>query len=108
VPVKKTSHKLGSLLDDVGLKVLGVYRIPCKCGKVYIGQTGRSTETRCKEHTRHLLYLYQPQKSAVAEHSIEWGHQIKFKDTEVLTKIAGYIDRLIKATEIRLHPNNIK
>jgi hypothetical protein len=45
---------------------------------------------------------------AVAERIIEWDHQIKFKDTEELTKTAGYMDRLIKeAIEIRLHPNNI-
>jgi hypothetical protein len=47
-------------------------------------------------------------KSVVTENSTEWGHQIKFKDTEVLTKTAGYMDRLIKeAIEIRMNPNNI-
>ena len=28
----------------------GVYKIPCECGKVYIGETGRSFNTRFKEH----------------------------------------------------------
>ena len=27
-----------------------VYRIPCECGKVYIGETGRSMQERIKEH----------------------------------------------------------
>jgi hypothetical protein len=45
--------------DDLGLKVLGVYRIPCECGDVYVGQTGRSMEARCKEHMRQIR-LEQP------------------------------------------------
>jgi hypothetical protein len=40
--------------DDLGVKVLGVYRIPRECGNVYTGQTGRSIEARCKEHMRHI------------------------------------------------------
>jgi hypothetical protein len=63
--------------------------------QVYVGQTGQSIETMCKEHTRHLC-LYQLEKSAVAEHSTEWGHHIKFRDIDVLAKTAGYMDRLIK------------
>ena len=27
-----------------------VYRIPCECGKVYIGETGRPIQDRIKEH----------------------------------------------------------
>jgi hypothetical protein len=48
----------------VGLKVAGVYSIPHECGKEHIRQTGRSTQTRCKEHTR-FLHLYQPEKKTV-------------------------------------------
>jgi hypothetical protein len=72
--------------------------------KVYAGQTGRSIETRCKEHTRYVC-LYKPDKSAVAEHSTELGHRIKFKNTEVLAKTARHI--VNEATEVRIHPNNI-
>jgi hypothetical protein len=44
----------------------------------------------------------------VVEHSIKFGHQIKFKDTEILAKTAGYMNKLVKeAAEIRLHLNNI-
>ena len=27
-----------------------VYRIPCECGKVYVGETGRPMQDRIKEH----------------------------------------------------------
>jgi hypothetical protein len=92
--------------DDLDLKEPGLYRIPCECGEVYVGQTGRSTETRCKEHVRHIR-LEQPEKSAVAEHSINSGHRIAFSSTSVLDKAAGYVDRLVKgASENRLNFNN--
>jgi hypothetical protein len=83
IPVKKTSYMFRSRKNDFGLKVSGVYSIPCEWGKVCVRQTGQSIETRCQEHTRHL---YQPDQSVVAQHSTERGHQIKFKDTEVLAK----------------------
>jgi hypothetical protein len=47
---------------------------------VCVGETGRSIETRCEEHEGHLC-LYKPDKSAVAEHSTESGHRIKFYET---------------------------
>jgi hypothetical protein len=45
------SHmKLSSLFRPVkhhlGLRILGVYRIPCECGRLYIGRTGRPVDIR--------------------------------------------------------------
>ena len=31
-----------------------VYKIPCECGKVYIGETGRAMQDRIKEHDRDI------------------------------------------------------
>jgi hypothetical protein len=77
-------------------------------GKVYVGQTGRSKTARCKEHERHIR-LCQPEKSAVEEHCLETGHRIELEEVTVLTRSAGYMDRLVKeAIEIRLHPDNFK
>ena len=33
-----------------------VYKIPCECGKVYIGETGRSMRERIKEHDRDIRF----------------------------------------------------
>jgi hypothetical protein len=105
VPVKKSRQLLRTAKEDLGLKIPGVYRIPCECGKVYIGQTGRSIDTRCKEHIRHIR-LDQPEKSAVAEHSINAVHKIDFNNVSVLDRASGYIDRLFKeAIQIRLNQN---
>jgi hypothetical protein len=94
VPKKKNRQLLRTTKDDLGLKIPGVYRIPCECGKVYIGQTGRCIEARCKEHVRHIQ-LDQPEKSAVVEHSINTGHEIDF-NVSVLDRASGYMDCLIK------------
>lgn len=51
-----------------------VYRIPCSCGKEYIGETKRALETRLKEHqgaTRRV----EVEKSAIAEHALAEQHR---------------------------------
>jgi hypothetical protein len=106
VPKKKNRQLLRTVKDNLGLKIPGVYHIPCECGKVYIGQTGRSIEARCKEHMRHI-WLNQPEKSAVVEHSINTGHQIDFNSISVLDRASEYMDHLIKeAIQIRLNHKN--
>jgi hypothetical protein len=48
LPPRKISSFLRPVKDDLGLRTPGVYSIPCECGRVYIGQTGRSIATRIK------------------------------------------------------------
>jgi hypothetical protein len=36
--------------DHLGIWTSGVYRIPCECGRVYIGQKDISVDIRLKEH----------------------------------------------------------
>jgi hypothetical protein len=55
--------------------------------------------------TQHIC-LHQPDKSAVAEQTINEGHCINF-DTTVLAKKVGYMDCTVKeATEVQLNPDN--
>jgi predicted GIY-YIG superfamily endonuclease len=100
-------RKISNFKDHLGLKTPGIYRIPCECGKVYTGQTGRSVDTKLKEHQRHLR-LEHPDKSAVAEHNIVLDHHIQFHSTAILASKRRYLDRIImKAIEIELHLNNM-
>lgn len=96
IPARRNIHMLGTVKDNLGLKVPRIYRIPCKCGKVYVEQTGKTNETR---------YVLVSQIYAVAEHSIEAGHNIDFDNIIILGK-TGYMDCLVKeAIEFNLHPN---
>jgi len=67
LPHRKISSYLPPFKEAIGLRIPGIYRIPCECGIVYIGQSGRTIQHRIKEHSRHIK-LDQPNKSAVAEH----------------------------------------
>ena len=84
-----------------------VYKIPCECGKVYIGETGRAMQDRIKEHDRDIR-LARTQTSAVSEHANETGHLPIWKEVKFIDRDPHWYTRRVKeALHIRLHPNNI-
>ena len=62
-----------------------VYQIPCKeCPWTYIGETGRSFQTRKKEHMENVKNYAK--ESNIANHSWELGHPIDFENSRVIDK----------------------
>jgi len=84
-----------------------VYRIPCECGKVYIGETRRSMQERIKEHDRDIR-LARTQTSAVSEHVNKTGHHPLWNEVKCIDRGSHwYACRVKEAIHIRLHPDNI-
>ena len=84
-----------------------VYRIPFECGKVYIGETGRSMQERIKEHDRDIR-LARTQNSAVSEDTHEAGHYPIWNEVKFIDRDPHWYTRRVKEViHLRLHPNNI-
>ena len=89
---------------DINLKP-GVYRIPCTCGKMYIGETGRNLKVRQKEHKDCCLKC-QSDKSALAKHAWENDHPIEWDDSELLVPVKNYFSRQIRES-VEIFKNKI-
>ena len=84
-------------------KKAGVYRIPCECSKVYIGETGRNLETRLKEH-KTSYRLSDWDKSAIVKHAQQHEHVIQWDNSKLITTINHWNTRRIReAIEIHRH-----
>lgn len=81
--------------DPLGLQVPGAYQIACSCGKVYVGQTGKTASNRAQEHKCHLK-LGNTVKSATAQHGWDTGHAILFENTMLLHKFSNWHEGITK------------
>jgi len=57
IPPRKISSYMSPIKDEPGIRTPGLYRMPCECGKVYIGQSGRSIKLRIEENERQVRLL---------------------------------------------------
>ena len=63
-----------------------VYQISCSdCGAVYIGETGRSLETRRREHI-DAVKNFDLKKSALCQHVAENDHFIDWDNAKILRR----------------------
>jgi hypothetical protein len=59
---------------------------------------------RCQEHLRHG----QTEKSAVAEHLLDTGHEVRFEKTRRLNRATVYMDWIVtEAIQIQQHAENV-
>jgi hypothetical protein len=89
--IYKEKHACGQTYN---LKVVGIHCVLCECGKMYVVQMGRTIETMCKEHMRHIG-LGQSDKLLVAQHKFGTGHNMEYGNTSILDIALGYMDCLI-------------
>jgi predicted GIY-YIG superfamily endonuclease len=60
-----------------------IYKIPCECSKVYIGETGRTLNIRLNEHKKSIIERV-PNISKLAEHVIDTNHRILWNESQVI------------------------
>ena len=73
-----------------------IYLIPCECGAVYSGETGRNIKIRLQEHIRTVNK--GDENNAIACHQMTTGHNIKWEDSRVLEQESNLQRRKIKET----------
>ena len=84
-----------------------VYRVSWNdCSKPYVEETGSRFHTRLQQH-RAACCLLQPEKSALAEHSIHHAHRVDWSKAEVVERATNWRERLFKEAYVTssLGPN---
>jgi hypothetical protein len=70
-------------MSDPQLTAQCIYNIPCECGRSYVGETGRPLFVRIGEHKFNLKNCLLD-KSKLAQHAFEEGHQISWNEAKIL------------------------
>ena len=85
-----------------------VYKVNCKdCEKYYIGETGRTIETRMKEH-KQGANGEQEKVSGLSQHLKQTNHEAEFDDVKVLFRERNFRMRKFKeALAIKEHKANL-
>ena len=83
-----------------------IYSIPCECGAIYIGETGRTLKTRLAEHQRAVNTMNS--NNGIAVHVMMTHHTIKWEGARVVSVEPHLTKRKVKeALTIRRTPNNM-
>ena len=71
-----------------------IYSIPCECGALYIGETGRTLKIRLTEHQRAVRI--RNSNNGIAVHAMETHHKIKWEEARVILKEPHLTRRKVK------------
>ena len=83
-----------------------VYRIPCECRRVNVGETGRSLQERIKEHDRDIP-LARTQTSTVSEHANKTVRHPLWNELKFIDRNSHWYTRVKEAIHKTLHSDNI-
>ena len=89
------------------MSLLSFYECECKCGKLYIVETGRPMRDTIKKHDQDIR-LACTETSAVSEHVHNTGQKPLWNEVKFINRDPYYYTRRVKESiHIRLHPDNI-
>jgi len=109
----KSGQNISSWLNNGKDKVprniqQGVYKIPCSCGKFYVGRTQQNLKNRLQQHKYAIdCSLRQNKKpdtfeSAIAGHVYNFPHHsILFDQTKIIDKSVGLLQSFREIIEIK-------
>ena len=72
-----------------------VYKIPCDCDKVYIGETGRPMQDRIKERDRDIRFA-RTETSAISVHAHNTGHKPLWNEVKFIDRDPHYYTCRVK------------
>ena len=83
-----------------------VYKIPCECGRVYVGETGRTLKQRMTEHKQTIRNA--DNNDGLAVHVAKTEHQIRWDEAEVVCREEQWTKHKIKeGLQIKAHAVNL-
>ena len=68
-----------------------IYKIPCRCGKFYVGQTGKTIEKRISNHQYNVGT--NNTSNAICVHTNSCNFPIDWQLSKILYRNTGFIDR---------------
>lgn len=83
-----------------------VYKIPCSCNKVYIGQTSQYIKKRIAQHKLdcRAVNVLKENKTALAAHHFDLGHNFYFENVKLLDSERVHLKKNIsEMIQITLH-----
>ena len=86
----KATNTLISILTKVKTpldcyqKTSVIYQIPCSCGEVYIGETGKTINETVKKHKRSVCRM--DTNNSIAVHVINTSHDIAWDQATIITQ----------------------
>ena len=85
-----------------------VYSIPCSCGKIYKGETGRPLKVRLEEH-RKAIVREEIEKSGMADHiwKENWNHLPLWDKVEIIDRAEHWRIRRLKESAHMLGYNDL-
>ena len=83
--------------DRLGKKIKAgvVYQYQCQCGKIYVGETGRTLGTREMDH-RRAISKGNADHSGISKHVLETGHEIAWDEVRIVCYESNWHKRKIK------------
>ena len=91
--MRRCLTKVKTPVDPINIKGV-VYRIPCECGRVYVGETGRTLKQRITEHKRAVKNA--DSNNGLAVHVARTEHEIRWDEAEIVYREEHWMKRNIK------------